>query len=126
MQRLLYCGIAAWLAASWLVPPALLGAEPSQEPSVAPPPDGGPTRTVSEDPSDIDAVHAPWRGRTVRSVDLDGNKVTRPDVILRELHTKVGEPLDLETLHEDCLRLENLQVFSSIVVEAAPVAADGV
>jgi outer membrane protein assembly factor BamA len=67
-----------------------------------------------------------WQGRTVSAIELEGNNVTREGVIRREIHTRVGEPLDLATLDEDVVRLENIAVFSDIRVEAEDAGQDGV
>ncbi|HET7292299.1 MAG TPA: BamA/TamA family outer membrane protein [Vicinamibacteria bacterium] len=69
---------------------------------------------------------APWQGKIVRSLAFRGNNVTRENVIARELRTRVGDPLALETLAADVMRLENLAIFSGVHVEAAPDGQDGV
>jgi outer membrane protein insertion porin family len=63
---------------------------------------------------------APWQGLTVLALELEGNEVTRERVIRREIRTAVGEPLDLGILREDYLRLQNLEIFSAIRIEASP------
>jgi outer membrane protein insertion porin family len=65
-------------------------------------------------------------GRTIEVVELDGRKVTRKSVVTREIHTKVGEPLDVETVVADVQRLQNLQIFSEIQVEVEPGRENGV
>jgi len=69
---------------------------------------------------------APWQGRTVRAIELVGAKVTREKVIRREIHTTIGAPLDLEMLGDDVVRLDNLNIFSDVRVEAAAEGSDGV
>ncbi len=59
-------------------------------------------------------VHA---GQTVISIELTGHRITRDAVIHRELRTRVGDPLDLDILHADIQRLENLDIFSSVRVQ---------
>ena len=39
-------------------------------------------------------------------------------MIRREIRTEVGEPLDLELLAHDIVRLENLSVFADVRMEA--------
>jgi outer membrane protein insertion porin family len=52
-------------------------------------------------------------GRTIQSIDIQGNRFTREYIIRRELRTTTGAPLDLKTLAEDLQRLDNLDIFSS-------------
>ena len=53
-------------------------------------------------------------GQTVISIELTGHRITRDAVIHRELRTRVGDPLNLDILHADIQRLENLDIFSSV------------
>lgn len=55
-------------------------------------------------------------GRTVNSIAIEGNRITRAHVIHRELRTRSGQPLDAETLRADLQRLDNLDIFSSVRV----------
>lgn len=64
----------------------------------------------------------PLRGQTVTDLTLAGNHVTKDWVIAREIWTEVGDPLDLETVGEDIVRLENLAIFGSVIVTATPQA----
>jgi outer membrane protein insertion porin family len=59
-------------------------------------------------------------GRTITAIGFVGNRVTREHVIARELESKAGEPLRVETLEADLRRLENLGLFAStgVVAEA--------
>jgi outer membrane protein assembly factor BamA len=75
----------------------------------------GPAIASAEDP-------AGFEGRAVTAIALQGNKVTREDVIRRELETEVGAPLSNATLEADLGRLINLQVFAEQHWEAE---ADG-
>jgi hypothetical protein len=67
-----------------------------------------------------------WKGRTVRSIELSGNRHTKEHVIRREIRTEVGEPLDLDLLAHDLVRLENLSIFADVRVEAERRSGDGV
>jgi len=67
-----------------------------------------------------------WKGRAVRAIDISGNKVTKEHVIRREIRTQVGQPLDLDLLAHDLVRLENLAVFADVRVEAEADGGDGV
>lgn len=95
----------ALLLALWLQPAAAVAEDP-----VAPPPD----------------PFAAWHGRSVRAIELSGNKVTKQNVILREIQTPVGGALDPETLREDVIRLENLSIFAEVKVQVEPDGEDGV
>lgn len=64
------------------------------------------------------AVFAPFEGRPVSRITYTGNRATREFVIARELETRAGEPLRLDTLRADLVRLENLGVFAE--TEVAP------
>ena len=66
-----------------------------------------------------------FEGTVIAEVRLEGNRVTREYVIRRELASKVGQPLQLSTLEADVQRLHNLDIFSSIRVEATG-GTDGV
>lgn len=68
------------------------------------------------------AALVPYAGQTVTAITLDGNDVTRDWVIAREIWTEVGRPLDLATVREDLVRLENLAIFGSVVATAVPDA----
>jgi outer membrane protein insertion porin family len=58
----------------------------------------------------------PYADSTVVEITLSGNNVTREYVILREIRTLPGEPLDLSVLDRDVRRLENLGIFAHIDV----------
>lgn len=65
------------------------------------------------------AVFAPFETKPVSRIQYTGNRVTRDFVLTRELETKVGEPLRLETVRADLVRLENLGVFAETNVRLA-------
>lgn len=69
---------------------------------------------------------APFQGRTLTSIEVVGREVTRENVVDREIRSKVGEPLDLLTVHDDVGRLRNLQIFSEIEVEGEADGPGGV
>jgi len=66
------------------------------------------------------AVFAPFEGRTLTTIRIDGNEVTREHVIWREMETKASGPFHFATLAADLQRLENLGIFAetSVVPEA--------
>ncbi|HEY7516207.1 MAG TPA: BamA/TamA family outer membrane protein, partial [Vicinamibacteria bacterium] len=64
---------------------------------------------------------APFAGRPVVAVLLQGNETTRENVVRREIQTAVGEPLRPEVVEQDVLRLDNLSIFAQVAVEAEPV-----
>jgi len=57
-----------------------------------------------------------YEGQSVTRIDLTGNKITKEYIIRRELKLTVGQPFRLATLQGDITRLENLAIFSSILV----------
>ena len=57
-------------------------------------------------------------GETVVRVEVVGNETTRLSVILRELSTRVGGPLQTDAVEADLQRLDNLDIFSSVSVRA--------
>lgn len=69
----------------------------------------------------VDSVHnahwASYAGQVVVSIELEGHRITRDAIIYRELQTRVGNPLDSNTLHADIQRLKNLDIFSSVRVQ---------
>src|SRR5262245_10446566 len=69
----------------------------------------------------LDAL-APLAGRELKSIVLVGHEATHDDVIRREIETRVGEPLALDSIGADVQRLDNLQIFAEITVSAE---ADG-
>ncbi len=68
----------------------------------------------------LDAL-APYAGRTVAAIDLQGNNTTQEYVIRREIQTAVGESLRVDVVEEDVQRLDNLSIFAQVRVEAEPV-----
>jgi len=75
--------------------------------------------------ADLDAL-APYAGRVVTAIVLVGYESTRNSVIRREIETRAGQPLSLETIADDVQRLENLQIFAQIDLEPQPSPDDGV
>ncbi len=65
-------------------------------------------------------------GRTIEAVDTEGVKVTKEHVVNREIHSTVGEPLNVGTIVADVQRLENLQIFSEIEAKLEPGQEGGV
>jgi len=74
--------------------------------------------------ADVDrALIAAHEGKRVVAIDIEGTHVTKEHVVRREIRTRVGEPLSVDTVLADVGRLQNLQIFASIGVaaeEAAP------
>jgi outer membrane protein insertion porin family len=69
--------------------------------------------------ADLDyGLLAPHQGERISAIELRGNRVTKDNVIRREIRSRVGEPLDLATLRADFQRLENLQIFANVSVVA--------
>ena len=61
-----------------------------------------------------------FEGREVTKIRVYGHRTTRDYVIRRELRTRVGESLTRQKVRADLQRLENLDIFSSMSVEASP------
>lgn len=60
----------------------------------------------------------------INDVIITGNNVTKSEIILREIHSKKGTALDLETLQNDVNRLYNLNLFSKVEVLPIPISYD--
>jgi len=63
-----------------------------------------------------------FSGRTITGVEVAGNRITRKQILLRELRSRAGQPLSVPLVQADLQRLDNLDIFSSIDVVPA---ADG-
>jgi outer membrane protein assembly factor BamA len=63
-------------------------------------------------------ILAPFAGRRVTAIELQGFHVTRENVIRREIHTAVGEPLRADVVAADVQRLDNLSIFAEIGIGA--------
>jgi outer membrane protein insertion porin family len=75
---------------------------------------------------DVASLLAPWSGRRVSAIELQGNDHTREYVIRREIRTPAGEPLDPALAAADVQRLDNLAIFAEVRVEATPVGPEDV
>ena len=64
------------------------------------------------------SVPSEFAGRPVTAINLGGHKVTKEHVIRREIRQGIDDPFDLATLQADKLRLQNLNIFASIDVDA--------
>jgi len=61
---------------------------------------------------------AAYAGRQVSAIGLTGHRATKEYVIRREIRTRSGQPLVIETLREDVQRLENLSIFAEVKLAA--------
>ncbi len=68
---------------------------------------------------------ASFATRPVTAIGLEGNRVTKESLVRREIRTRVGEPLRVETVAADIQRLDNLSIFAQIGV-GAEADGDGV
>lgn len=59
----------------------------------------------------------PFEGRPIAAIDLVGFRKTKEYVIRREIRSQVGQPLDLELIDQDVIRLRNLSLFSQVRVD---------
>jgi outer membrane protein assembly factor BamA len=74
---------------------------------------------------DLDPL-APYAGRVVTAIVLVGHESTRDEVIRREIWTAAGDPLSPDVVARDVQRLDNLQIFAQILVEAEEATDGGV
>jgi len=59
-------------------------------------------------------------GRKIVSIKIQGNKRTKPSVILREMKEKVGSYLNPQFLEEDRKRIESLYLFNRVMIRTEP------
>jgi len=67
-----------------------------------------------------------FAGRRITAIDITGQRVTKPFVIRREIHTTVGTPLDVALVQQDVTRLENLGIFAEVRTSGEAAGDDGV
>ncbi len=77
--------------------------------------------TATASPSDPDSL-ARYEGFLVTRVDITGYVVTKPYVVRREIRIQPGDTFHVASVRADRVRLENLEIFSSMVVTG--IAAD--
>lgn len=53
-------------------------------------------------------------GRTIAQIEISGNRVTKKEIIQREMKLKPGDQADLERLEIDQLRVQSLDIFSRV------------
>jgi outer membrane protein insertion porin family len=63
---------------------------------------------------DSGALTIPILVNTIESVDIMGNKKTKDYVLLREMKSKPGAYFNTKTLHDDIVKIWNLDVFESV------------
>jgi outer membrane protein insertion porin family len=88
----------------------------------------GPSRPLAEpapDPQSFDRQAFAWAyGRVVDSITVVGNRKVRDFAILREMESRVGEPLDADALERDERYIRDLSVFVSVTISVEPIADD--
>lgn len=52
--------------------------------------------------------------RPIAAIEIEGNRVTEEEIILREIKTEVGDAVSLELLQADQLRVSGLDLFSRV------------
>ena len=65
-------------------------------------------------------------GRTIRRIEINGNRRTRDYIITREMKSKEGHPLDPHLLEEDRKRIQNLRLFNRVSVSVETEREDAV
>ncbi len=59
-------------------------------------------------------------GKRIVSIQIIGNDRTQSHIILREMKQKEGDRLDLNQIESDRKRIQNLDLFNRVVVQAQP------
>src|SRR5690606_16117140 len=62
----------------------------------------------------------------VGRIVLAGNETTKDEVILREMRTKEGKPLNVEVLERDLQNIYNTGLFTKIDVTPVPLSNDSI
>ena len=68
-------------------------------------------------------LYGEFEGITVTEIRVSGNEKTKENYVRREIYQEVGEPLDVETIEQDVVRLTNVGVFS--VIKVIPEESEG-
>lgn len=66
-----------------------------------------------------------WIHRPIAAIEAEGLRDTRPLVVLRELQSKVGQPLDWDRVERDRLRLLDLALFAEVTPRVRRDPASG-
>jgi outer membrane protein insertion porin family len=66
------------------------------------------------------------QGRTIEAIGFEGINVTKEHIVTREIHSKVGDPLDVAAVVADDQRLHNLQIFSQVDIKLEAGSHGGV
>jgi len=62
----------------------------------------------------------------IRLILIQGNEKTREETILREMKLRQGQPLVLEELERDRLRIQNLGIFNRVEIDIVPTDAGSI
>jgi len=62
----------------------------------------------------------------IRLILIQGNEKTREEIILREMKLRQGQPLNLEELERDRLRIQNLGIFNRVEIDIVPTDAGSI
>ncbi len=76
-------------------------------------------------PAQVFFESPPLEGRIITAIQITGNRVTRPEIILREMHTQTGSTADEDRLQLDLLRVKALGLFNHVEFHLTE-RADGV
>ena len=103
---------------------------PATGPGVAPAVTPSPAASASSQPStrpttrsaDVGIVAAALRGRPVEAIRIEGNIQVPTSMILNQVRTREGEPLDPTTVEDDYKRIYGLRRFGNVEARVEPTA----
>lgn len=76
--------------------------------------------------AEVSDAHAPYYGKTVKSIQVSGLKRLEKDAVIEKVGTKVGQPLTAEQVRADIQALYGMGYFDEISVEVQEVGDSGV
>jgi len=65
-------------------------------------------------------IDSSFVGRSIVSIEIMGNKKTKPSTILREMEQKKNDLLDLNKIEADRKRIQNLNLFNRVIIVGQP------
>jgi outer membrane protein assembly factor BamA len=71
---------------------------------------------ISENPGYIDSLNF-----TVSDIIITGNEITKPEVITREMHLKLGKKFTIEKYEHDLMKIYNTGLFMKVDIIPIPV-----
>ena len=77
----------------------------------------GMSTTAGQDsvsPTDVEQLY----GKTLKEIRISELRFTKREIIIRQLASRLGEPYLKENAEKDVKRLDQLEIFSAITIEA--------